>query len=195
MKKSGLKALFINAKANDAKYIGVRIEAAGSRKPEIIINPRENFDAIFKYYMEAYDDDLILVSAKGKKDIRITGVAQGGCFEDIEVQLMDVIGTGWKQPISDAIERAYENMIAETPFVDEEEREKCEVIKEAIKGAFINESRTAAEARFIVSHINEYEKIFNICMSGSDKDFKKGLIELQRMQNEELLREERESVE
>lgn len=70
MNKSTLKAEFINAKIKDAKYIGVSIKTEGSSQPEIIINPRENFDAKFDYYMEAYDDDLILIAAKGKKDIR-----------------------------------------------------------------------------------------------------------------------------
>lgn len=67
MNKSTLKAEFINAKIKDAKYIGVSIKTEGSSQPEIIINPRENFDAKFDYYMEAYDDDLILIAAKGKR--------------------------------------------------------------------------------------------------------------------------------
>ena len=66
MNKSTLKAEFINAKIKDAKYIGVSIKTEGSSQPEIIINPRENFDAKFDYYMEAckvychidYDDDM-----------------------------------------------------------------------------------------------------------------------------------------
>ena len=67
MNKSTLKAEFINAKIKDAKYIGVSIKTEGSSQPEIIINPRENFDAKFDYYMETYDDDLILIAAKGKR--------------------------------------------------------------------------------------------------------------------------------
>lgn len=55
MNKSTLKAEFINAKIKDAKYIGVSIKTEGSSQPEIIINPRENFDAKFDYYMEAWD--------------------------------------------------------------------------------------------------------------------------------------------
>lgn len=67
MNKSELKAIFTNAKATDAKYIGVSIQTEGSSQPEIIINPNPNFDAKFDYYMEAYDDDLILIAAKGKR--------------------------------------------------------------------------------------------------------------------------------
>ena len=189
MNKSALKALFINAKVEGARYIGVRIATEGSSEPEIIINPEKNFDSKFEYYMSAYDDDLILISAKGKKEIRITGIAQGNTFEDIEYQLMSV-GVGWKKPISDAIDKSYNKMIAETPPQSEEERLQRETMREAIKGMFLNASRSAAEARFIFDNIEKYEEIFNICMNGDDMEFKKGLMELQRMQNEYILKEE-----
>ena len=189
MNKSALKALFINAKVEGARYIGVRIATEGSSEPEIIINPKENFDSKFEYYMSAYDDNLILISAKGKKEIRITGIAQGNTFEDIEYQLMSV-GVGWKKPISDAIDKSYNKMIAETPPQTEEERLRCETMKEAIKGMFLSASRTAAEARFIFENIEKYEQLFDICMNGDDMEFRKGLTELQRMQNEHILKEE-----
>ena len=192
MNKSALKALFINAKVEGARYIGVRIATEGSSEPEIIINPEKNFDSKFEYYMSAYDDDLILISAKGKKEIRITGIAQGNTFEDIEYQLMSV-GVGWKKPISDAIDKAYNKMIAETPPQTEEERLRCETMKEAVKGMFLSASRTAAEARFIFENIEKYEQLFDICMNGDDMEFRKGLTELQRMQNEHILKEEDES--
>ena len=161
MNKSTLKAEFINAKIKDAKYIGVSIKTEGSSQPEIIINPRENFDAKFDYYMEAYDDDLILNAAKGKKDIRIV---------------------------------AYDRLVASTPPQTEEEKTHCEMIKEAVKGMFINESRTAAEAEFIKTHIVDYEKIFDVCMNGDDLEFKKGLVRLQKMQNEYVMQREREET-
>ncbi|NBK93827.1 hypothetical protein D5278_17965 [bacterium 1XD21-13] len=189
MNKSALKAVFINAMAVGARYIGVSIKTEGGSQPEIIINPKENFDAKFDYYMNAYDDDLILISAKGKKEIRITGIAQGNTFEDIEYQLMSV-GVGWKKPISDAIDKTYDKMMAETPPQSEEERLQRETMKEAIKGMFLNASRSAAEARFIFDNIEKYEEIFDICMNGDDMEFKKGLMELQRMQNEYILKEE-----
>lgn len=171
MNKSELKAIFINAKATDAKYIGVSIQTEGSSQPEIIINPNPNFDAKFDYYMEAYDDDLILIAAKGKKDIRITAAGQGNRFEDIECQLLGERGKGWKELIAGAIDNAYEKMIATTPPTTEEEQTHCEMIKEAVKGMFINESRTAAEAEFIKTHIVDYEKIFDVCMNGDDLEF------------------------
>lgn len=189
MNKSALKALFINAKVEGARYIGVRIATEGSSEPEIIINLEKNFDSKFEYYMSVYDDDLILISEKGKKEIRITGIAQGNTFEDIEYQLMSV-GGGWKKPISDAIDKSYNKMIAETPPQTEEERLRCETMKEAVKGMFLSASRTAAEARFIFENIEKYEQLFDICMNGDDMEFRKGLTELQRMQNEHILKEE-----
>ena len=192
MNKSALKALFINAKVEGARYICVKIATEGNSEPEIIINPEKNFDSKFDYYMSAYDDDLILISAKGKKEIRITGVAQGNTFEDIEYQLMSV-GVGWKRPISDAIDKSYNKMIAETPPQTEEERLRCETMKEAVKGMFLNAGRSAAEARFISGNIEKYEQLFDICMNGDEMEFKKGLMELQRMQNEHILKEEDES--
>ena len=192
MNKSALKALFINAKVEGARYIGVKIATEGSSEPEIIINPEKNFDSKFEYYMSAYDDDLILISAKGKKEIRITGIAQGNTFEDIEYQLMSV-GVGWKKPISDAIDKAYNKMIAETPPHTEEEKLRCDTMKEAVKGMFLNTGRSAEEARFIFENIEKYEQLFDICMNGDEMEFKKGLMELQRMQNEHILKEEDES--
>lgn len=190
MNKSELKAIFINAKATDAKYIGVSIQTEGSSQPEIIINLNPNFDAKFDYYMEAYDDDLILIAAKGKKDIRITAAGQGNRFEDIECQLLGERGKGWKELIAGAIDNAYEKMIATTPPTTEEEQTHCEMIKEVVKGMFINESRTAAEAEFIKTHIVDYEKIFDVCMNGDDLEFKKGLVRLQKMQNEYVMQRE-----
>lgn len=189
MNKSNLKALFINAKANGARYIGVRIQTEGSSQPEIIINPRENFDAKFQYYAEAYDDDLVLISAKEKKDIKITGIAQGNTFEDIEFQLCSV-GYEWKQLIVDAIDRIYEKMIEKKPPKDENERVYCERMREQVKTMFIKDNKNAAEARFICEHIEEYENLIDICMNGDDLAFERGIVRLQRMQNEYILRQD-----
>lgn len=97
---------------------------------------------------------------------------------------------GWKELIAGAIDNAYEKMIASTPPTTEEEQTHCEMIKEAVKGMFINESRTAAEAEFIKTHIVDYEKIFDVCMNGDDLEFKKGLVRLQKMQNEYVMQRE-----
>ena len=132
MKKGQLKALFIEAKGTGQKYIGVMIQTEGSSEPEVIINPKENFNAKFDYYMAAYDDDLILIAAKGKKDIRITGAAAGASFEDIQSQLIDEkASSGWKEQIANAVDRVVDKMLKETPPETEEERQNCaRVIKD-----------------------------------------------------------------
>ena len=81
-------------------------------------------------------------------------------------------------------------MISETPPASEEEKLRCEAMKEAVKGMFLNESRTAAEARFIFDNLEKYEELFDVCMNGDDMEFKRSLIELQRLQNEYILKEE-----
>lgn len=136
MKKGQLKALFIEAKGTGQKYIGVMIQTEGSSEPEVIINPKENFNAKFDYYMAAYDDDLILIAAKGKKDIRITGAAAGASFEDIQSQLIDEkASSGWKEQIADAVDRVVDKMLKETPPGTEEEGYKYDALEAVyIKG-------------------------------------------------------------
>lgn len=184
MKKSDLEAQFKKAKLFSKKYIGISI-SEGNREPRFLIITRSDFDNMFEYFMKEYDDNLIY---KHNNEVCITDSAQGNTFEDIEYQLLE-IGQGWKKPISDAIDKSYKKMITETPPSSEKERLHCEAIKEAVKGMFLNESRTAVEERFIISHINEYEKLFDICMNGNDLQFKKGLIKLQHMQNRFILEE------
>ena len=194
MKKGQLKALFIEAKGTGQKYIGVMIQTEGSSEPEVIINPKENFNAKFDYYMAAYDDDLILIEAKGKKDIRITGAAAGASFEDIQSQLIDEkASSGWKEQIADAVDRVVNKMLKETPPETEEERQNCETMRETIKGMFLTQRRSKAEAAFITENIDRYEELFEICMNGDDAQFKKGITELQKAQNEYILQKEREN--
>ena len=163
MKKGQLKALFIEAKGTGQKYIGVIIQTEGSSEPEVIINPKENFNAKFDYYMAAYDDDLILVAAKGKKDIRITGAAAGASFEDIQSQLIDEkASSGWKEQIADAVDRVVDKMLKETPPETEEERQNCETMRETIKGMFLTQRRSKAEAAFITENIDRYEEMVSL---------------------------------
>ena len=110
MKKKQFAAVFKNAIANHAAYIGVGIQTEGSSRPEIIINPIENFEEKLKYYRAAYDEDMVLVSAKGKKDIRIIAVAWGDSFSDIEFQMTEN-RQDWKKTISDAIDRVVNRML------------------------------------------------------------------------------------
>ena len=146
------------------------------------------------FWMAAYDDDLILVAAKGKKDIRITGAAAGASFEDIQSQLIDEkASSGWKEQIADAVDRVVDKMLKETPPETEEERQNCETMRETIKGMFLTQRRSKTEAAFISENIDRYEELFEICMNGDDAQFKKGITELQKAQNEYILQKEREN--
>lgn len=76
---------FNKAKEYDYTYIGVRIKIKGYSKPEIIINPKSNFDKKLEYYKQNYNEDLTL---KNSDNIRITGISYGDDFDNIEYTLM-----------------------------------------------------------------------------------------------------------
>lgn len=82
---NNLEKCFYNASQKDKKYVGVKIEMYGFKKPEIIINSTENFDSKFAYYKKAYNDDLTLKTFNG---IKIVGFTYSDTFEEIEKQLM-----------------------------------------------------------------------------------------------------------
>ncbi|MDF2844808.1 MAG: hypothetical protein K0R00_3234 [Herbinix sp.] len=79
-----LENVFEAAVTNKHKYIAVKIETKGSEKPEIIINPSENFKPKLEYYQGAYEEDLTLKKAKG---IKIVGAVSGNDFAWIESSL------------------------------------------------------------------------------------------------------------
>jgi hypothetical protein len=79
-----LENVFEAAVKNQHKYIAVKVEANGSEKPEIIINPSENFDVKLAYYQNAYDENLSLKAAKG---IKIIGAASGNDYSWLETAL------------------------------------------------------------------------------------------------------------
>ena len=76
-----LENVFKRAIETEEHYIGVRIETRGSEKPEIIINPTENFEVKLEYYKKAYNNDLTLKSFNG---IKITGFIYGYDFAEIQ---------------------------------------------------------------------------------------------------------------
>lgn len=148
------------------------LEEKKTEKPQevAVINPKENFNAKFDYYMAAYDDE----------------------FEDIQSQLIDEkASSGWKEQIADAVDRVVDKMLKETPPETEEERQNCETMRETIKGMFLTQRRSKTEAAFITENIDRYEELFEICMNGDDAQFKKGITELQKAQNEYILQKER----
>jgi len=76
---------FEMAQAKSMNYVAVLIEMEGFDRPEVIINPLLNFDKKFKYYLDAYDENLNHNHAKG---IKIIGFTYSNNFEDIEFELM-----------------------------------------------------------------------------------------------------------
>lgn len=86
MRLTDLELCFENAKKNNAKYIGILVETRGTSKPEIIINPSENFDFKLDYYKRAYNEDLVLKSFDG---IRIIGFDYGNTFGQLEYSLLN----------------------------------------------------------------------------------------------------------
>lgn len=57
----------------DAKFLITVVEVEGSA-PEIIINPKENFESKLAYYEKAYNDDLTLKNNPNIKIIDYTFV-------------------------------------------------------------------------------------------------------------------------
>lgn len=88
-----LNECFEQAKENESRYIGVRINV-GLEREEVIINPYQNFTEKQAYYNRLYDESLTLKSAVDVV-IRINGYAHGDSFADIERQLetYDITGS------------------------------------------------------------------------------------------------------
>jgi hypothetical protein len=82
--KKDLEEVFTKAKKDDYEFIGVKIEMQGFEMPEIIINPKQNFDTKLAYYTNAYNDDLTLKTFNG---IRIIDCACGDSYSEIQSDL------------------------------------------------------------------------------------------------------------
>lgn len=182
MKKKQFAAVFKNAIENHAAYIGVAIQTEGSSRPEIIINPIENFEEKLKYYRAAYDEDMVLVSAKGKKDIRIMAVAWGDSFADIEFQMTEE-RQDWKKVISDAIDTVVNRMLEQNPDISKSQRETWDAILEGYKEQFFSHRYSVSQQRFIAEHYELYEDMFETCMNGNNEDFKKKFLHLSKELN------------
>ena len=53
----------------DAQWLIIEVEVEGN-KPEIIINPKDNFEAKLAYYKNAYNEDLTLKANPKIKIVR-----------------------------------------------------------------------------------------------------------------------------
>lgn len=84
MLKKELEERFAFAKKEDYEFIGVKIEMQGFEEPEIIINPKQNFDTKKDYYVKAYDEDLRLKTFSG---ICIVDCVYGDSFAEIQNKL------------------------------------------------------------------------------------------------------------
>lgn len=182
MRKKEFADIFKKAIDAHAGYIGVAIRTEGSSQPEIIINPAENFEEKLKYYRAAYDEDLILVAAKGKKDIRITAVAAGDTFADIEFLLLQD-RPDWKKVISEAVDTVVNRMLDKYQDVDQKQRDSWTVILEGFKEQFFKNRYTIGQQRFICENRELYEDMFETCMNGSNEEFKEKFFNLSRELN------------
>lgn len=182
MNKKEFAGIFKKAIEENARYIGVGIQTEGSRRPEIIINPTENFEEKLKYYRAAYDEDLTLVSAKGKKDIRIIAIAAGDSFADIEFLLTEG-RPDWKKVISDAVDKVVERTLAKHPDVSGKQRDTWTAVLEGYKEQFFENRYSVSQQRFIVENAELYEDMFETCMNGSNEEFKKKFLHLSRELN------------
>ena len=182
MRKKQFIEIFKQAIAAHAAYIGVGIQTEGSSRPEIIINPIENFEEKLKYYRAAYDEDMVLVSAKGKKDIRIIAVAWGDSFADIEFQMMEN-RPDWKRTISDAIDRVVNRMLEGNPDVSQKQRDAWDAILEGYKEQFYSHRYSVSQQRFITENAELYEDMFETCMNGSNEEFKEKFLHLSKELN------------
>ena len=75
-----LENTFNQAIGLGVEYIGVRIKMQGFDEPEVIINPKENFETKLAYYNKAYNDDLTLKTFNG---IKIVGFEYGDSYAEI----------------------------------------------------------------------------------------------------------------
>lgn len=76
MKKSEFKEIIDKGLKMNNSFMVVIIEKEGSKQPEIIINPKENFVEKMRYYDLAYNDDMELINAKKNGiSIRIVDVS------------------------------------------------------------------------------------------------------------------------
>jgi hypothetical protein len=84
MKKTDLIEKINEGISRGKNFMVVKIATAGNPAPEIIINPSENFGRKSAYYLNAYNDDLELITAKSSgKIIKITDVLMTSNLNDL----------------------------------------------------------------------------------------------------------------
>ena len=74
--KEHLQNTFNTAKENGVDYVFVAIIAEGVE--EVIVIPKQSFDAKKMFYLEAYNNELIHVM---NKNVYIRDLSYGSCYE------------------------------------------------------------------------------------------------------------------
>jgi len=87
--------------------VGVYVMIGDASEPEIIVNPRANFESKLKYYEDAYDDDMCL---KYNKDIKIV---------DVKVQVLRIYPNEFipKPTKNSVLQEDVDNAIAKTEIM------------------------------------------------------------------------------
>lgn len=80
LSKEHLKNCFEGAKRADANIVGLLIEMPNFEAPELIINPKENFDKKLEYLLNTYDEYL---EHKYSKGVRIIAFTYGKRIEEV----------------------------------------------------------------------------------------------------------------
>lgn len=85
MKLEKLEKVFEEARKDGDEFIGVAISAPSSPEPELIINPKENFNSKLGYYMTAYNENCELNSYSL---ISIIDIASGNTASEVINKLL-----------------------------------------------------------------------------------------------------------
>jgi hypothetical protein len=64
----------------EADYIALLIEMPEFEKPELIVDPKENYDKKLEYLQDAYDENL---NHKHSKGVRIIAFASGNEIDEL----------------------------------------------------------------------------------------------------------------
>ena len=84
MLKSEFKEEFENAINEHYLYVGVVIYTEGNASKELIVNHRTSFKNKYEYYLNAYDNEMVLKATKGKKLIKVTDIFYFYHFEELD---------------------------------------------------------------------------------------------------------------
>lgn len=78
MNRQDLMNTFMKARGSGAEYIFVAVKLPDLEIPEMIVNRKENFDSKERYYLMAYDENLVHYH---NKEISIVGLSYGDLDE------------------------------------------------------------------------------------------------------------------